>query len=146
MKIRYEFTNGEISEIEVDESLGELLVELDRQAYNNDHKETRRHTSLDGMEYEGALFAAPDDPAAEVLRREDAARLLRAMEEGYLAEAGRETLDGVDCLRLALDTTAPGGKVLCTVWLGGDGAPLYAEFSQDSRVVLTARLLSFTSE
>ena len=45
MKIRYEFTNGEISEIEVDESLGELLVELDRQAYNNDHKETRRHTS-----------------------------------------------------------------------------------------------------
>ena len=46
----------------------------------------------------------------------------------------------------ALDTTAPGGKVLCTVWLGGDGAPLYAEFSQDSRVVLTARLLSFTSE
>ena len=50
------------------------------------------------------------------------------------------------CLRLALDTTAPGGKVLCTVWLGGDGAPLYAEFSQDSRVVLTARLLSFTSE
>ena len=80
MQIRYEFTNGEISEIEVDESLGELLVELDRQEYNNDHKETRRHTSLDGMEYEGALFAAPDDLAAEVLRREGAARLLRAME------------------------------------------------------------------
>ena len=78
MKIRYEFTNGEISEIEVDESLGELLVELDRQAYNNDHKETRRHTSLDGMEYEGALFAAPDD----------AARLLRAMEA--LTPAQRE--------------------------------------------------------
>ena len=72
--------------------------------------------------------------------------LLRAMEEGYLVEAGQETLEGLDCLRLALDTTAPGGKVLCTVWLGGDGAPLYAEFSQDSRVVLTARLLSFTSE
>ena len=88
MKIRYEFTNGEISEIEVDESLGELLVELDRQAYNNDHKETRRHTSLDGMEYEGALFAAPDDPAAEVLRREDVARLLRAMEA--LTPAQRE--------------------------------------------------------
>ena len=72
--------------------------------------------------------------------------LLRAMEEGYLVDAGQETLEGLDCLRLALDTTAPGGKVLCTVWLGGDGAPLYAEFSQDSRVVLTARLLSFTSE
>lgn len=72
--------------------------------------------------------------------------LLRAMEEGYLVDAGQEALEGLDCLRLALDTTAAGGKVLCTVWLGGDGAPLYAEFSQDSRVVLTARLLSFTSE
>lgn len=72
--------------------------------------------------------------------------LMRATEEGYLVDAGQETLEELDCLRLALDTTAPGGKVLCTVWLGGDGAPLYAEFSQDSRVVLTARLLSFTSE
>ena len=47
--------------------------------------------------------------------------LLRAMEEGYLVDAGQETLEGLDCLRLAPDTTAPGGKVLCTVWLGGDG-------------------------
>ena len=45
--------------------------------------------------------------------------LLHAVAEGYLVDAGRETLDGADCLRLALDTTAPGGKVLCTVWLDG---------------------------
>ena len=45
MKVRYEFVNGEISEIEVDDNLGELLVDFDRQEYNNDHKETRRHTS-----------------------------------------------------------------------------------------------------
>ena len=47
MKVRYEFANGEISEIEVDDNLGELLVDFDRQEYNNDHKETRRHISLD---------------------------------------------------------------------------------------------------
>ena len=46
MKIKYEFVNGETSEIEVDDSLGELLVDFDRQQYNNDHKETRRHVSL----------------------------------------------------------------------------------------------------
>ena len=46
MKIRYEFVNGEVSEIEVDDSLGELLVDFDRQQYNNDHRETRRHVSL----------------------------------------------------------------------------------------------------
>ena len=80
MKIRYEFVNGEISEIEVDDSLGELLVDFDRQEYNNDHKETRRHVSLDGMEYEGELFISEADTADEVERREEMARLLRAME------------------------------------------------------------------
>lgn len=80
MKVRYEFANGEISEIEVDESLGELLVDFDRRQYNNDHKETRRHVSLDGMDYEGGLFASSADPLAEVLEREELARLLRAME------------------------------------------------------------------
>ena len=80
MKIRYEFVNGEISEIEVDDSLGELLVDFDRQEYNNDHKETRRHISLDGMEYEGELFISEADTADEVERREEMARLFRAME------------------------------------------------------------------
>lgn len=80
MRVRYEFVNGEWSEIEVEDSLGELLVELDRQEYNNDHRETRRHMSLDGMDYEGALFAALDDPAADLLWKEDATRLRQAME------------------------------------------------------------------
>lgn len=80
MKVRYEFVNGDFSEIEVDDSLGELLVDFDRHTYNNDHKETRRHISLDGMVYEGELFASPAEPEAEVLKREETARLLRAME------------------------------------------------------------------
>ena len=80
MKIKYEFVNGETSEIEVDDSLGELLVDFDRQQYNNDHKETRRHVSLDGMDYEGELFASAEDTAGEAERREDTARLLSAME------------------------------------------------------------------
>lgn len=80
MKVRYEFANGEFSEIEVDESLGELLVDFDRQEYNNDHKETRRHTSLDSMDYEGGLFAAAADTADEAARRDEAARLMQAIE------------------------------------------------------------------
>mgnify|MGYP002568271852 CR=1 FL=1 len=88
MRVRYEFVNGEWSEIEVEDSLGELLVELDRQEYNNDHRETRRHMSLDGMDYEGALFAAPDNPAAELVWKEDATRLRQAMEA--LSPAQRE--------------------------------------------------------
>lgn len=78
MKIRYEFVNGEVSEIEVDEGLGELLVDFDRQQYNNDHKETRRHVSLDGMDYEGELFTSAEDTEGELMRREDTARLMEA--------------------------------------------------------------------
>ena len=46
MKITYEFVTGEISGVEVDESLGGMLLDLDRQQYNNDQKETRRHSPL----------------------------------------------------------------------------------------------------
>lgn len=80
MKVRYEFVTSEFTEIEVDDSLGELLVDFDRREYNNDHKETRRHVSLDGMEYEGELFASVADTADEVERREKLAQLMRAME------------------------------------------------------------------
>ena len=80
MKVRYEFVTGEVSEIEVEENLGELLVDLDRQQYNNDHKETRRHTSLDGMGYEGEFFVSDADTAGEVEWREDIARLFAAMD------------------------------------------------------------------
>lgn len=90
MKIRYEFVNGEVSEIEVDEGLGELLVDFDRQQYNNDHKETRRHVSLDGMDYEGELFTSVEDTERELLRREDTARLMEAMEA--LSPSQRELL------------------------------------------------------
>ena len=79
MKVRYEFVTGEISEIEVNESLGELLVDFDRQEYNNDHKENR-HVSLDRMDYEGALFAAAADTAEEAAQRDEVARLMQAME------------------------------------------------------------------
>lgn len=80
MKITYEFVTGEISEVEVDERLGGMLLDLDRQQENNDQKETRRHVSLDGMDYEGELFVSAEDTEREAERREDMARLFSAME------------------------------------------------------------------
>ena len=72
MKITYKFVTGEVAEVEVSEEIGAVIVDLDRQEYNNDHKETRRHYSLEGKVYEGmdyavedsgleALFAGPTD-------------------------------------------------------------------------------------
>ena len=80
MKITYEFVTGEVSGVEVDEHLGGMLLDLDRQQDNNDQKETRRHVSLDSMDYEGELFASAEDTEGEAVRREDMARLYSAME------------------------------------------------------------------
>ena len=61
MKIRYQFVNGDVSEIEVDDALGEVLLDLDRQENNNNRKETRRHYSLESRIYEGEDYAAEDE-------------------------------------------------------------------------------------
>ncbi len=93
MKITYEFVTGEVSEVEVDERLGGMLLDLDRQQYNNDKKETRRHVSLAGMDYEGELFVSAEDTEGEAVRREDMAWLYSAME--ILSPAQRELLEKV---------------------------------------------------
>ena len=95
------------------------------------------------LRYEGAAISAgvPTvlSPAACV------PYLLRSVADGYLLDCGGETIDGLDCLRAAFDTTAPdGSKILCTVWLERQsGVPCYTEFSTDGVVVLTVRTLSF---
>ena len=93
MKITYEFVTGEVSEVEVDESLRGMLLDLDRQQYNNDQKETRRHVSLDSMDYEGELFASAEDTERAVEHREDMARLYSAME--FLSPSQRELVEKV---------------------------------------------------
>lgn len=45
MKIKYEFVTGESVEIEVPDNIGEVSIELDREIYNSDQSETRRHES-----------------------------------------------------------------------------------------------------
>ena len=65
MKIQYKFATETIS-IDVPNDWGEILIDLDRQEYNNDHKETRRHCSLEGKAYEGMEYAV-EDPGLEAL-------------------------------------------------------------------------------
>lgn len=63
---RYHFSNGETISIDVPNDWGEILIDLDRLEYNNDHKETRRHYSLEGKVYEGMDYAV-EDPGLEAL-------------------------------------------------------------------------------
>lgn len=66
MKIKYEFVTGEVVEIDVDEEIGRTIIELERQEYNNNHSETRRHFSLDSMEFEGAIFTDHTDVLSDL--------------------------------------------------------------------------------
>ena len=45
MIIEYKFVTGEMIEIEVPDEIGEVSITIDRDIYNSDHRETRRHES-----------------------------------------------------------------------------------------------------
>lgn len=52
MIIQYEFVEGEPVEIEVDDSIGEVIIEIEKEEYNKNRAETRRHNSIEKMEEE----------------------------------------------------------------------------------------------
>ena len=78
MKIRYQFAT-ETVEVEVSEELGNIIVDLDRQEYNNHHKETRRHCSLDAFNLDDALFPSEENIEAEVATKDQYNRLYAAI-------------------------------------------------------------------
>jgi len=102
MKIKYEFADETI-EIEVSEDWGAVLIELDRQEYNNDHAETRRHCSLDQLTADGNdCVACSDDVEDAFLISEDNKKLYAAIKkleprQQYLIEQvyflGRKQVD-----------------------------------------------------
>ncbi len=79
MEIKYEFVTGEVLEIEAEDALGEVLLEFDRQEKNNERRETRRHMSLDGMDFEGEWFVSSEDTEGAALCQEDMGRLTQAL-------------------------------------------------------------------
>jgi RNA polymerase sigma-70 factor (ECF subfamily) len=81
MKLTYTFANGETSEIEVTEDWAAVVMELDRQTYNLNQKETRRHCSLDAYNLDDSLLPSGVDVEAEVILRETEARIMAAIEK-----------------------------------------------------------------
>ena len=80
MKIKYEFADETI-EIEVDESWGAVLIELDRQEYNNNQTETRRHCSLEAYNLDGNYVANGDDVEEAFFITEDNRKLYTAIKK-----------------------------------------------------------------
>ena len=78
MKIKYEFAT-ETVEVEVSAKDANIIVDLDRQEYNNDHAETRRHCSLEAFNLDDALFPSDVDVEREVLEGIDNKALYAAI-------------------------------------------------------------------
>lgn len=78
MKIEYKFVTGTV-EVEVPDEWGTVLVDLDCQAYNNDHKETRRHCSLEAYNLDDALLSSDEDVVRDILAAENRQHLYEAI-------------------------------------------------------------------
>ena len=70
MKIIYKFADGTVSEVEVEEELGQAII-VSRREEENYERKMRYHcpVSIDKLEYEGMQFADPDTPMS-ILERE----------------------------------------------------------------------------
>lgn len=60
MKIKYEFVNGEKTEVEVADEIGTVIVDSRRKEENLARKERYHCWSLDGIEYEGEEYGECD--------------------------------------------------------------------------------------
>ena len=62
LKINYTFVNGETSEVEVTEEIGNMILDSRRQESNLDRKERYHCYSSDAAEFEGEEYADADTP------------------------------------------------------------------------------------
>lgn len=95
MKIKYEFADGTVSEVEVEESIGAIIVEERRLEDNLARKERYHCYSLDAMEFEGMEYADGTTPESVFVEKESVGELQEALEKltdvqkqrlGYLAD------------------------------------------------------------
>ena len=84
MIIKYEFLSkltDEVSEVEVSEELGRAMVEMEKDDFNNDRRETRRHCYMSELEENGHYIADDSDLLDDILEAEMHDDLMTAIEK-----------------------------------------------------------------
>ena len=92
MKIKYQFANGDVSEVEVSEDVGSIIVDSRRKEDNLDRKERYHCYSYDAIDYEGEEYADPDTPDSLLERDELSRRVQSAMSHLSEIQVRRLTL------------------------------------------------------
>ncbi|MFR3280328.1 MAG: RNA polymerase sigma factor [Lactobacillus paragasseri] len=95
-----------IKEITVTEAKGKEIIELNRIEYNDNHRETRRHVSLEAYDPYGALVKDDADPLQKVINKEEMDQLHQSISQ--LTPAQRKLLmkkfwDGMKQIDIAKD-------------------------------------------
>lgn len=80
MKIKYAFANGEITEVEVNDEIGTIILDSRRKEKNRDRMEERHCYSMDAIEYEGVEYSDGTTPETELLLKIENKRLSEALE------------------------------------------------------------------
>ena len=80
MKIKYEFADGTVSEVEVEESIGAVIIEDRRLEGNLSRKERYHCYSLDAAQFEGAEYANNETPESLLVSDERRGELQEALE------------------------------------------------------------------
>ena len=81
MKIKYTFANGDVTEVEVSEEIGAVVLDLDRQEYNANHRETRRHCSLEAFDLDGNLIPSKENVEWDFIKKEESTKLHDAISQ-----------------------------------------------------------------
>lgn len=80
MHVRLHHPMG-VQEITVTEAEGEEIIDLNRIEYNDNHRETRRHVSLEAYDPYGVLVKDDIDPYQEVVSKEEADQLYHCIHQ-----------------------------------------------------------------
>lgn len=75
MEITYNFADGENVIVLVDEKLGSTIMQLSKDLYNNNHKETRRHQSLNEVLEKNNMVDENVNIEEEFLKQNDVDKL-----------------------------------------------------------------------
>lgn len=113
MKIKYEFINGETTEIEVDETIGTFIVDSRRIEDNLARKE-RYHCYSSDVAWEGEDYADPDTPESLLLAKENGNAFLEAFSR--LSTLQQERLLAIVAGKNIMDIARDEGKNYKTVY------------------------------
>lgn len=105
MKIKYKFATGEMTEVEVSEEIGTVILDSRREEHANNERH-RYHTafSLDDMNYEGRdNFSAADNPEKEYMEKEFAKKCAAMLSQLTPAQKRRFEMyrDGMSIAEIA---------------------------------------------